>query len=98
MFSTIAFILVSAVILVSSFRRVPGFGVFAALIIIGTTVWWRGDTLAGLGLVPPENWMATIGWSLLWGIVLALASTLLDSTFSAPRSATSRSSIVHLTS
>jgi membrane protease YdiL (CAAX protease family) len=82
MVSTIAFILVSAVILISSFRRAPGIGVLAALIIIGVTVWWRGDKLAGLGLVPPENWTATIGWSLLWGIVLALASTLLVEPFS----------------
>jgi len=82
MISTIAFILVSAVILISSFRRVPGFGVLVALVIIGVTVWWRGDKLAGLGFVPPENWMATIGWSLLLGTVLAFASTLVVEPFS----------------
>ncbi|MFT3890536.1 MAG: CPBP family intramembrane metalloprotease [Anaerolineales bacterium] len=75
-------IFVSAVILISSFRRAPGMGVIAALVIIGITFWFRGDSLARLGFFAPQNWLTTIVWSLLLGTVLAFASTLLVEPFS----------------
>ena len=75
-------ILVSAVILITSFRRVPGIGVIAVLVIIGVTVWLRGDGLVGLGFSPPENWGTTILWSILLGVGIQLASTLFLEPFS----------------
>lgn len=82
MISTGIMIFVSAVILISSVRRAPGIGVIAALVIIGITIWARGDGLVGLGFHPLESWPATIGWSLLLGTALAFASTLLVEPFS----------------
>ena len=82
MISFAILILIAAVILVTSFRRVPGIGVVVALILIGATVWLRGDGLIGLGFSPPENWGATILWSLLLGIVIQFASTLILEPFS----------------
>lgn len=76
MVSLAILILISAVILITSFRRMPGIGVIAALAIIGVTIWLRGDGLIGLGFFPPENWNTTILWSLVFGIALAFASTL----------------------
>lgn len=76
------FILVSAVILVTSFRRVPGIGMIAALGIIGLTIWLRGDALIGLGFLAPEDWGATLLWSLLLGVVIQFASTLILEPFS----------------
>ena len=75
-------ILVSAVIVVTSFRRLPGIGVIAALVIIALTIWLRGDGLIGLGFFPPENWGTTVLWSLLLGIAIQLASTLILEPFS----------------
>jgi membrane protease YdiL (CAAX protease family) len=60
----------------SSFKRVPGIGVIAALVIIGITVLLGGDGLIALGLFPPENWGITIWWSILLGVGIQLASTL----------------------
>lgn len=69
-------ITVAITILVTSFRRVPGIGVIAALVIIGLTIWLRGDRLIGLGFFPPGNWGNTILWGFLLGIAIQLASTL----------------------
>lgn len=70
-------ILVAIVILVTSFKRMPGVGVIAALLIIGVTIWLRGDGLVGLGFFPPENWNTTIVWSIFFGIIIQFLSTLL---------------------
>jgi len=80
--SSIILILVTIVILITSFRRVPGIGVIAALVIIGVTIWLRGDGLIGLGFFLPENWKSTILWSLLLGIAIQLVSTLILEPFS----------------
>lgn len=82
MISSIILILVTIVILITSFRRVPGIGVIAALVIIGVTIWLRGDGLIGLGFFLPENWKSTILWSLLLGIAIQLVSTLILEPFS----------------
>jgi CAAX protease family protein len=74
--------LVAAIITITSFRRVPGIGVVIALILIGVTVWLRGDGLIGLGFFPPENWGMTILWSFLLGIAIQFASALLLEPFS----------------
>ena len=77
MISSIILILVAAVIIITSFRRLPGIGVIAALVIIGITIWLRGDGLIGLGFFPPANWGTTVLWSLLLGIAIQFASTLI---------------------
>ena len=69
-------ILLAVVILGTSFRRVPGLGVIAALVIIGLTIWLKGDGLRSLGFAAPDNWGTTILWSLILGILIQLASTL----------------------
>jgi len=75
-------ILVVVVILITSFKRMPGVGVIAALLIIGVTVWLRGDGLIGLGFFPPENWGTTILWGIFLGIAIQFASTLVLEPFS----------------
>ncbi|HRQ23011.1 MAG TPA: CPBP family intramembrane metalloprotease [Anaerolineales bacterium] len=75
-------LLVIVVILVTSFRRVPGIGVIAALVLIGITMWLRGDGFIGLGFLPPENWTATILWSILLGVGIQFLSTLVLEPFS----------------
>lgn len=75
-------LVVTIVILVSSFKRAPGVGVIAALVIIGLTVWLRGDGLAGLGFFPPESWVNTLLWSIVLGAVIQLLSTLWIEPFS----------------
>jgi len=77
MTSFIILILVAVVILVTSFKRVPGIGVIGALLIIGVTVWYRGDGLLRLGFFPPENWRTTIMWSLFFGFAIQFLSTLI---------------------
>lgn len=69
--------LVVILILVSSFKRVPGVGVIAAMAIIGVTVWLRGDGLIGLGFFPPDDWITTILWSITLGIAIQFLSTLI---------------------
>jgi membrane protease YdiL (CAAX protease family) len=70
------------VILITSFRRLPGLGVIAALVILGVTVWLRGDGLIGLGFFPPEDWTNTVLWSLLLGVALQVTSTVILEPFS----------------
>ena len=82
MISLLILILVAAIILITSFRRVPGIGVVIALAIIGLLIWLRGDGLMGLGFFPPENWGMTILWSFLLGIAIQFVSTLLLEPFS----------------
>ena len=82
MISFAILILVAAVILVTSIRRLPGIGVVIALVIIGLLIWLRGDGLVGLGFFPPENWGMTVLWSFLLGIAIQFASTLLLEPFS----------------
>lgn len=75
-------ILVAVVIVITSFRRVPGIGVIVALVIIGLLIWLRGDGLIGLGFFPPESWRETFLWSFLLGIAIQFGSTLILEPFS----------------
>lgn len=70
-------VLVSALIVTTSFKRVPGVGVIASLVIISITVWLRGDGLVSLGFYPPENWNTTIAWSIVLGIAIQFLSTFI---------------------
>ena len=78
----IILILVAAIILITSFRRVPGIGVVNALAIIVLLFWVRGDGLVGLGFFLPESWTGTILLSFLLGVGIQLASTLFLEPFS----------------
>lgn len=82
MASLIILMVVAIVILMTSFKRVPGIGVIVALVIIGITVLLGGDGLIALGFFPPENWGTTVLWSLLLGIGIQLASTVILEPFS----------------
>jgi hypothetical protein len=82
MVSLTILVVVAVIILITSFRRLPGLGVIAALVIIGVTIWLRGDGLIGLGFFSPENWNTTVLWSLLLGIAIQLASTAILEPFS----------------
>src|SRR5262245_49181481 len=82
MISSVILILVAGSILITSFKRAPGIGMIAALGIIGITIWLRGDGLISLGFFPPENWGTTGVWSLLLGIAIQLASTVILEPFS----------------
>ncbi len=75
-------LLVTTIILLTSFRRLPGIGIVAALLIIAVTLWLRGDGLAGLGFLPLENWITTVLWSIFLGLVIQLLSTLVIEPFS----------------
>lgn len=82
MISFAILIIVAIIIMVTSFRRVPGIGVIAALVIIGISIWLKGDGLTGLGFFPPENWKTTVLWSLLLGVSIQFISTLFLEPFS----------------
>jgi len=69
-------LIVSLILTLTSLKRSPGTGVIVAMLIIVLVIWQRGGGLAGLGLVSPESWERTILVSLVLGLVLALASTL----------------------
>ena len=82
MVSLAILVAVAAIILITSFRRAPGIGVIAALLIIAITIWLRGDGLMGLGFFPPENWATTVLWSLLLGVAIQFVSTVILEPFS----------------
>lgn len=69
--------LVTVLILTTSLTGRRDIGAIGALLIIGVTVWLRGDGLAGLGFFPPEDWRMTILWSFLLGTAIQFASTIL---------------------
>jgi len=77
MVSLSVLIIVAIAILLTSFKRVPGIGVIAALAIIGVAIWLRRDGLLSLGFFPPENWSTTILWSILLGVAIQFVSTLI---------------------
>ena len=69
-------VLVAAVLLVSSFKRAPGIGVIAALVLIAVGTWVSSAGLAWLGFSAPRSWGMTVVWALLLGLILQLLSTL----------------------
>ena len=69
-------IFVSAILALTSLKRAPGIGVLLAIVVIAGLTWLRGEGLAELGFVRPESWLATVLLSMMLGLILALASTL----------------------
>jgi len=82
MISLLILFVIAAVVIVTSFKRVPGIGATTALAVIGVVVWLRGDGLIELGLAAPENWGRTVIWALLFGIAIQFFSTTLLEPFS----------------
>jgi uncharacterized protein len=70
-------LLISLIIVLTSIKRSPGIGIFIVIFVIAFVTWRRGDGLEALGFTQPESWALTVLWSLILGILLALASTLL---------------------
>jgi membrane protease YdiL (CAAX protease family) len=71
----LAFLVV--LLVVPSLRRMPGLGVIPAILIIAFVVWQRGDHWAAIGLIRPESWSRTIGLSLIFGTLIALAAVMI---------------------
>lgn len=69
-------ILVSALIVVTGVKRVPDAGAIGSVLIIGVTIWLRGDGLEGLGFFPPEDWGRTVLWSIFFGVAIQFLSIL----------------------
>lgn len=82
MISSLILLVIAAVVVITSFKRVPEIGVFISLVIIGVMTWLRGDGLTGLGLAAPEDWGRTFMWSFLFGIAIQFFSTLIIEPFS----------------
>jgi membrane protease YdiL (CAAX protease family) len=69
--------LLAVLMILPSLRRLPGIGVIPAMIVIALVTWWRGDGLEAIGLVQPDSWLQVIGLSVLFGLLIALASTVI---------------------
>jgi uncharacterized protein len=69
-------IIVSTVVFITGYRKIPTIGIIAATIIIGLYIWYRKQGLNSIGFFMPKNWLATTLWSLGLGIGLSVVSTL----------------------
>ncbi len=69
--------LVAVLVIAPAFWRAPGLGLLLVFGVISLASWFRGQDLTDLGLGRPASWPAVIGWSLLLGTSISLASTLL---------------------
>lgn len=68
---------ISAILIVTGLKKQPGIGILLAVFIIGITLWIRKDNLGYLGLYPPQDWISTIFWGLILGVVIQLVSVAL---------------------
>lgn len=68
---------ISAILIITGLKKLPGIGVIAALVTIALALWLRDRNLATIGLGAPDNWAATILLALLLGIVIQLLSIML---------------------
>lgn len=77
LFSIFLLALLAVLLVVPSLRRMPGLGVIPAILIIAFVVWQRGDRWDAIGLIRPEAWSRTIGLSLIFGTLIALATVMI---------------------
>jgi len=70
----------AAAVALSGIKKKPGFGILAAVLVIGAWLWQEGWDFAALGLSPPSSWVNTI----LLGLILGLAIQLLSTIFLEP--------------
>jgi membrane protease YdiL (CAAX protease family) len=69
-------IIVSTIVFITGYRKIPAVGIIAAALIIGIFIWYRKQGLDAIGFFMPKNWLATILWSIGLGIGLSFVSTL----------------------
>ena len=61
----------------SGIKKSPGIGILLSLAVAAAAVFLKHTSLAALGFVPQQNWPATIGLSLLFGIAIAVMGIIL---------------------
>lgn len=70
-------VVMSIALAVSGIKKVPGVGILLSIVGIIAAILLKHTSLAEIGFIPQENWLVTIGLSLLWGVGLALLGTIL---------------------
>jgi len=68
---------VSALLVATGLTKRPGLGVLGALLIVGFTLWLRGDGPAALGFGFPDAWWRTVLLALGLGVAIQLLSVAL---------------------
>jgi len=68
---------VSTLLVWTGLTKRPGLGVLGALLVVGATLWLRGDGLGALGFALPEAWWRTALIALALGIAIQLVSIAL---------------------
>ena len=68
---------VSALLVWTGLTKRPGLGVLGALLVVGLTLWLRGDGPAALGLGFPDAWWRTALVALGLGVAIQLLSVAL---------------------
>lgn len=79
--SVILLLLISAAVIISGIKKVPGIGIFVAIAVIVVAMLLRKQGLDYLGFTPVDNWLATLGWSIFLGVVIALLSSVMIEPF-----------------
>jgi len=67
----------SALLVWTGLARRPGLGVLGALLVVGLTLWLRGDGPVALGLSLPDAWWRTLLLALGLGVAIQLLSAAL---------------------
>ncbi|HSL96884.1 MAG TPA: hypothetical protein VLA35_13360, partial [Thermoleophilia bacterium] len=68
---------VSALLVGTGLSKRPGLGVLGALLVVGVTLWLRGDGPAALGFAAPDAWWRTMLLALGLGVGIQLLSATL---------------------
>ena len=78
--SLIALLIVLAMsiaLVLSGIKKVPGIGILVSAAGIIAAFLLKQNSFAGIGFRAQENWLATIGWSLLLGVGISILSGIL---------------------
>lgn len=68
---------VSALLVGTGLTKRPGLGVLGALLVVGLTLWLRGDGPGALGFAAPDAWWRTVLLALGLGVAIQLLSVTL---------------------
>lgn len=82
MISVALLLVLSAILIVPSFKRRPGIGIIAALVIIAIVVVLRSGGLNQVGFERVDNWSNAVIISLVIGVMLSFLSMLVVEPFS----------------